>query len=114
MWLMCLLKVMLILKKKNNESRTALHRAAEYGHESVLQILIENGANPHEKDSLNLTAAQLAVSKKKPQVGEFLDKLVIESERNLRKLPRLVKQLEKQIEAQSRRIEELEERLKQL
>ena len=42
------------------EGRTSLHVAAEHGHESNVEVLVESGANLTLRDHLGLTPLDLA------------------------------------------------------
>jgi hypothetical protein len=48
------------LEKKDDAGRTPLHEAAERGHAEIVEALLEAGANKKVKDSLGMTAGQMA------------------------------------------------------
>ncbi|KAF8248526.1 ankyrin, partial [Wilcoxina mikolae CBS 423.85] len=47
----------------DKSGRTALHHAAENGHESILQMLLDQGVNKDISDNLGQTALHLAGGK---------------------------------------------------
>ncbi|OAQ65927.1 ankyrin [Pochonia chlamydosporia 170] len=49
-----------ILQSRDHEGQTALHNAAEQGYESVIELLLDHGANPTIKDLSGDTALHLA------------------------------------------------------
>ena len=49
------------LEAINNKGYTALHRACQKSHFSVVKFLIENGANIEAKTNLNYTALHMAI-----------------------------------------------------
>ncbi len=46
--------------KTDNNGKTALHLAAEYGHEEAVRVLLDNDAYIEAKDSKGWTAIRLA------------------------------------------------------
>jgi len=51
------------LDAKDNAGQTALHHAAEKGHEAITRLLLQRGANKMAKDNDGIIALQLAIKK---------------------------------------------------
>ena len=66
---------------KENRSMTPLHWAARSGHLSVVKLLVERGADVRVKNDHGQTASDLARSKGKIYVAEWLGSLAVGSER---------------------------------
>ena len=57
---------------KDSQERTALHLAAEKGHEAVLRLLIKNGADVHAKIYRDLMALYLALQNRRKGTSQVL------------------------------------------
>jgi ankyrin repeat protein len=57
---------------KNNIGKTALHWAAESGHETVVGLLLERGADPMAKDIFEENASHQAAKNKHEAVVQLL------------------------------------------
>lgn len=60
------------LDAKDNAGQTALHHAAEKGHEAITRLLLQQGANKMAKDNNGLIALQLAIKKGHKAVAQLL------------------------------------------
>jgi ankyrin repeat protein len=62
----------LVLVAKSGDSRTALHLAAQHGHEALAQGLLGAGADINAKDASKWTPLHFAADWNKPEVGKVL------------------------------------------
>jgi ankyrin repeat protein len=60
------------LVAKSGDSRTALHLAAQHGHEALAQGLLGAGADINAKDASKWTPLHFAADWNKPEVGKVL------------------------------------------
>jgi ankyrin repeat protein len=58
---------------EDNERRSALHIAAYYGHERVVEVLLEAGADPGQTDGATRTPLQLAALRRHEKVLNMLE-----------------------------------------
>ena len=59
------------MNAKDNEDKTALHDAAWYGHEDVVRVLVELGADLDAKDNEYKTALYSAADQGQEDVVRF-------------------------------------------
>ena len=67
------------LNAKTHDSQTALHLAAEKGHEMVAQLLLEKGATVNAKTQRGQTALHLAAEKVHEMMVWLLTPLTLNS-----------------------------------
>jgi hypothetical protein len=61
------------VNSRDISGRTALHNSAEHGYESIIQMLLEYGANPHLHDENGQTPLMLAVKQGHQGIASLLE-----------------------------------------
>ena len=61
-----------LMSTQNSDGRTALHHASGFGHQAVVKVLLDNGADVDPRDNRGLQPYHLAVSGNNPYIAAML------------------------------------------